>query len=98
MLALDKKVNSVTHIEGGGSTDERVWVILHTVGGPMLLCNWYRPPGDAESEDVQRYGEEHARLREGTLGSVTVGDVNVHNIEWLIHSRTTAPEGKQLEK
>ena len=61
---------------------ERVWVILHSTVGPYLVCAWYRPPHPGEVASIVSLREELGRLSVNALGSVIVGDINVHHKSW----------------
>ena len=73
--------NCATLIEES-SAAERSWVILHTDRGPHLIANWYRPPGHETDtiESLRREAEKHMPL---AVGTIIVGDMNVHNQNWL---------------
>ena len=53
-----------------------------------------RSPGEVAS--VDRLEQEWLRLSEAALGTVLVGDCNVHHTRWLCYSTGTTPEGKAL--
>ena len=97
VFALTDYAASVAHIEDGTDTDERVWVMIHTLAGPFLMCAWYRPPHDGESDVIARFGTELERLRSEALGVVVVGDLNIHHVAWLTYSSHTAAAGRQLQ-
>ena len=78
------------------ATHERSWLTVHTSLGPLLLGVWYRPPGP-ETASVETLEEEWLKLSDGALGTVLVGDLNVHHLHWLTYSSTavpTTPAGK----
>ena len=77
-------------------TSERAWHLVHTVHGPLLLGLWYRPPDLGEVGSVETLAEEWAELEQGAVGSLLVGDLNVHHKGWLVHSRENTPEGRAL--
>ena len=74
---------------------ERVWLIWHTDVGPVLIGLWYRPPG-SELDSIADLEAEASALREGTIGMLIVGDMNVHHKEWLRFSSCTSPPGRAL--
>ena len=76
-------------------TAERLWCVLHTDCGPYLLGAWYRPPS-VEVASIETCKQEHDQLSEGVMGNLLVGDVNVHHIQWLRHSRETTASGKRM--
>ena len=63
----------------------------------MLLCLWYRRPCPNEIASIQRFDEELGKYSRDTVGAIIMGDMNVHNIEWLKHSSCNSNEGKKLE-
>ena len=65
---------------------ERLWFQLHTDNGPYLLCSWYRPPVQGETESIGSFVEELTQLRTHALGTLVIGDLNLHCRRWLIHS------------
>ena len=76
-------------------TAERLWCVLHTDCGPYLLGAWYRPPS-IEVASMETCEKEHEQLSEGLMGTLLVGDVNVHHLQWLVHSRETTAGGKRM--
>ena len=86
VFALVEYAASVTHIEDGADTDERIWILIHALMGPVLLCAWYRPPGDGESDVISRFSSELQRLRAGALGAIVIGDINLRHLAWLTFS------------
>ena len=70
-------------------TAERVWLRLHTDVGPYLVCAWYRPP-DAGTGPVDSFDTELAQHRPTHVGTVVLGDLNVHHRPWLKHSNGPA--------
>ena len=77
-------------------TDERLWVALHADRGPFLLGAWYRPPAPGDTSGVDTLKEELLRLEGEHLGTVLVGDLNVHHQRWLKYSNAVTPEGRDL--
>ena len=43
IFARDAFADYVTLLKVSGSC-ERVWVLVHSLQGPILVCIWYRPP------------------------------------------------------
>ena len=77
-------------------TSERLWVQLHTDQGPFLLGVWYRPPKQGEVQTVETLSKEWNELRHKALGTILVGDMNVHHKPWLRHSSRNSAEGAAL--
>ena len=76
-------------------THERSWHCLHTSQGPVLLGLWYRPP-DSEVYSVETLETEWLRHSQAMMGTVVMGDCNVHHQRWLKYSSSTTPEGRAL--
>jgi hypothetical protein len=75
---------------------ERQWFLVHCNQGPILLGNWYRPPHAGEVNSIESCRDELRRLRPQALGSILVGDLNVHQRSWLTFSLRDTPEGGLL--
>ena len=97
LYARDDFATSVVHV-GDSPVDERSWYILHCDIGPVLVCVWYRPPDDGEVNSIWRFEREFDQYFGDAIAFVGIGDFNVHNIEWLRHSRRNTPEGTALEQ
>lgn len=97
VFALTSVAKRVTHLESSESS-ERVWVAVHTEQGPFAVAVWYRPPSRVEVESVNTLVTEVQQWREQTLGTVVLGDMNVHNLEWLRHSSHTSAAGRELRQ
>ncbi len=69
--------------------------MLHTDRGPFLLGAWYRPPG-SETTTISSCGDEYDKLVEGAMGTILVGDMNVHHKAWWMHFSSTTAEGEAL--
>ena len=89
--------NSVEHV-ADSTRDERSWVMLHAMQGPVLVGCWYRPPGSSSDSSITRCASEVADLKSGAMGVVLVGDMNVHAVSWLRFSNGTSAAGKQLHQ
>jgi exonuclease III len=77
---------------------ERMWIQLHTNNGPYVLCVWYRPPGQGEVQSIESFVAELDQLRDGALGVLVVGDLNVHSKRRLIHSNGNSTEGELMRE
>ena len=75
IMAATEIAASVAFLEEGGEQDERIWAMVHTLHGPYLVCSWYRPPGQGEDEEMNRFEAERHRLGEGVMGTIVTGDV-----------------------
>jgi exonuclease III len=78
------------------TTHERMWLQLHTNNGPYLLCSWYRPPNPGEVLSIDAFDTELAQLRGDALGTLVVGDLNLHSKRWLTHSASNSIEGERM--
>ena len=74
---------------------ERLWCMLHTEQGPFLLGAWYTPLG-SDSSTIETCEREHDTLAGGALGTILLGDLNLHHKKWLIHSVETSSCGKRM--
>ncbi len=82
---------------GDSADDERSWHVIHADCGPVLLGAWYRPPAYGEVASIQRFEQEFQRFSQDCVSSIIIGDMNVHNLEWLRWSNRNTPEGNELE-
>jgi hypothetical protein len=89
--------SAVTLVEKAVSS-ERLWLVIHADTGPYLLCVWYRPPQAGETETITSLEAEWVCHNVGVLGTIIVGDLNVHHIKWLGHSSRNSIEGEALRK
>ena len=71
---------------------ERMWCVLHTNLGALLIGNWYRAP-DESGTSIAILKAEIERLRGDFVGILLVGDVNVHHKRWLKHSHSNTKLG-----
>ena len=76
---------------------ERIWCILHTNCGNILIGNWYRAPDDSDAS-VRSLSSELQSLRSEFIGAVILGDPNIHHRKWLVHSRDNSAIGELLHK
>ncbi len=97
LFARDGFEQTVVHL-ADSKTDERSWFVIHADSGPLLLCLWYRPPNTGEIDSIRRFETELAEHSRHAVSVVVMGDMNVHNIEWLRFSNRNSAEGKELEQ
>ena len=71
-------------------------MVLHSDTGPYLIGVWYRPPVPGEMQSIMDFSEEWQRLSKEVLGTILVGDLNVHHIRWLRYSLRNSAEGELL--
>ena len=96
LFARDGFELSIVHI-GNSETDERSWHVIHSDSGPISLGVWYRRPRYNEVASIQRLDHELLRFSTDCIASSLIGDMNVHNPEWLRWSSRATPEGSELE-
>ena len=65
---------------------ERMWLLIHTQLGAILVCVWYRRPDPGEVHSVISLREEHQKLSKDVIGTLIIGDLNVH------HARSQASQ------
>ena len=75
---------------------EKSWHVLHSDQGPVGICVWYRPPSSGEIESIQSLDDDMENYCADNVNNIIVGDMNVHNIEWLHHSSRNSIEGREL--
>ena len=73
---------------------ERMWCVLHTNLGALLIGNWYRPP-DEDGSSVIILPTEIERLRCDCVGVILLGDINIHHKRWLRHSYSNTELGER---
>lgn len=94
LFCLTRFFDTITHLDNEADY-ERSWHTLHSNLGPILVCVWYRPPYAETSSiiDLQvqldKYQYEH-------IGTIIVGDLNVHHLPWLRFSTGTSVAGLAL--
>ncbi len=96
LFVKDSFAENVVHV-GDSPIDERSWHIVHCDRGPVLLCLWYRPPCRKETDSIRRFEQELQIHSRDTVAAIVIGDMNVHNVEWLGHSNGPSDEGTELE-
>ena len=90
-------------VDAGNSNDaECCWIIVHTNNGPLLIGAWYRPPNrhgrSAPFQSTNAVFADLANLAPEVVGTILVGDMNVHMSSWLYYSNGESPEGKHLHE
>ena len=87
---------TIVHV-GDSDMDERSWHIIHSDVGPISACVWYRRPDTGEIGSIHRFEQELQRFSQDCVATMVVGDMNVHNPEWLRWSNGSTREGTELE-
>ena len=85
----------IVHV-GDSEVTERSWHILHTDRGPMAVALWYRRPDPGEVSSIKSLEVEIPRFATDTVGTIVLGDLNVHEPAWLRYSAGTTLEGREL--
>ena len=96
LFAWDDVASQVVHV-GDSALHERSWHIFHVATGPLLVGIWYRPPNKGEVNSIQCLDNELAQFGCSTMGTIIIGDMNVHEKSWLRYSNGTSPEGRLLQ-
>ena len=86
---------SVVHV-ADSDAHERLWAIVHSDHGPVLLGVWYRPPCHREIASIKAPPDEVRPFVESVVHTLLVGDMNVHHKGWLRFSTAESPEGRAL--
>ena len=75
---------------------ERVCVLTHADTGPHLLCIWYRLLVPGETDTIRSLREKWDVHHQAALGTMIVGDMNVHHARWLRFSSRNSVEGEMF--
>ena len=95
LYAMDSMSSSATLIEHAEHY-ERSWHVIHADIGPVLCCVWYRPPQRGEVGSIRAFASEWARLKDEFIGTILVGDLNLHHTHWLKFSSCVSVEGTSM--
>ena len=77
---------------------EAMWFTVHSDIGAVLLCVWYRPPANGETASIHTFEADWERLCERHIGTIVIGDLNLHHKWWLKHSADVTVEGSTMYK
>ena len=78
IFALSTLADSISTVHIS-SLHERIWCILYSSLGPMLLCAWYRPPLRGEIDSITSFLVEYEGLRNQVISIIIIcGDFNIH--------------------
>jgi len=89
-------VKNVVHVNNS-TVAERSWHLLHSDIGSIALCNWYRPPG-ADLDHIDSFQQELSEFQDDAIGSLVIGDLNIHHMRWLRFSNDNTAAGAQLKR
>ena len=76
--------------------DERIWCLINTLLGPVLLACWYRPPTTGEIASVHSLCEKWQPFEGASVAAIVCCHMNVHHPRWLRFSAHTSVEGAAL--
>ena len=96
VYTLKSQASNVTLLDKSEDS-ERVWVVVHSEQGPVLVGAWYRPPEQGEVATVHSFREEWKAHRGEAIGAIVVGDINIHHRKWLRWSGRNSAEGQTLQ-
>ena len=97
LFALPEVADNITLLDHAKDEEhEWSWHVLHADVGPILLCIWYRPPNRGEVSSISAFAGEWLHLRDAFVGTLIVGDLNVHHTHWLKFSNSVSVEGTSL--
>ena len=83
---------------GDSPVTERSWHILHTDRGPVAVALWYRRPDPGEVVSIQALEPELREFGPDVVGTMILGDLNVHEESWLRYSSGTSIEGREFHE
>ena len=95
VFAKSEYINSVTLVKVS-DTAERIWCLVHSDHGPVSLCAWYRPPMPGEVASIRSFEDEWEEQCATVVGTIAIGDMNVHAKQWLRWSAGESREGTAL--
>ncbi len=87
--------NTIVHI-GDSKVAERSWHVIHSNRGPLLVGLWYRRPDKGEVLSIESLESELDAFGSDVLGTILLGDMNVHEQSWLSFSDGSSIEGRAL--
>ena len=74
----------------------RSFHLLHTDLGALSIVLWYRPPCYNEISSINDLFPECEKHGKESIGTIIIGDLNVHHKPWLQFSNGISPEGRVL--
>jgi hypothetical protein len=95
LYALDAFADNVTELHKSHDS-ERLWAMVHSDIGPFLVGVWYRPPVQGEIATIRNLRSEWKDCSKDVIGTVLLGDVNIHHRKWLRWSARNSAEGEEL--
>jgi hypothetical protein len=97
VFAHESKAESMTTMKVS-EFSERLWILVHSDLGPYLVCAWYRPPVPGEVDSIKELRKEWEELSRDAVGTIIVGDLNIHHKKWLRRSNRNSAEGEELHR
>lgn len=95
IFAFAEMAESVTLVENCQDA-ERLWCVVHSDHGPISICASYRPPVPGEISSITSSKAEWENMRESCVGTIALGNMNVHSRRWLAFSSGESGEGTAL--
>ena len=74
LFALDALASATAALENSDCA-ERIWLLVHSNLGPVLIRCWYIPPAYAEIASIVALDGEWNTLSEGAVGAILLGDM-----------------------
>ena len=82
LFALASVVAEIVHV-ADSLKHERSFHLVHTDLGALSIVLWYRPPCYKELSSINDLFPECEEYGKGSMGTIIVGDLNVHHKPWL---------------
>ena len=77
---------------------ERLWLLVHSDLGAYLIGAWYRPPVQGEVDSIRSLRQEWSEINGEAVGTIILGDMNIHHVKWLKKSNRNSAEGEELHQ
>ena len=96
MLLARSDFRNIVHISSS-PTAELEWYTVHAEHGPILLGSIYRPPNSSGVQVLDALRDEWRQHEANSVGSIIIGDFNLHHRKWLRFSSRNTEEGEKLQ-
>ena len=87
-----RSIRSIVHTHSSAA-DERIWCLLHGDLGPVRIGVRHRAP-DAAPTEISTLIDELSDTSLGVIGTILLGDMNIHHASWLRFSSGCSAEGQ----